>query len=107
MFIILVLDGGRLFCEPLCGASMLSLLLVLLVLLETTKLVMAKEETEAIGVNADDDTTGKASNPFVPLLVSPFALDIVTSPSFSVSPSAPAPTTNASSNSSNGRTGNK
>lgn len=78
-------------------------ILLLLFVDDTTKLAHAEDDVmEAIGVNADEDRTGRASNPLMPLIFSPFTSDIFASPFVSM-----FARTSASSNSSNGRTGNK
>jgi hypothetical protein len=66
------------------------------------KLAILEEVVDDIGVNAAEDVVGKASHRFFPFVLSP----LLGTTSFPFSCSA-LPTISASSNSSNGLTGNR
>jgi hypothetical protein len=68
---------------------------------DTTKLATAEEEMVDIGVKAEEDKTGRASNPDFPFDLPPFICDMDESCSFTLL------ITSASSNSSKGLTGNR
>jgi hypothetical protein len=92
---VIIFDDGAVFCFcPDCAS-------ITCVDDETIKLAILEEEIDDNGVNAEEDTIGIASHPFFPFVLSPFG-----STPFLLSCCA-LPTISASSNSSNGLTGNK